>query len=258
MSFNTLELKQEYRSFRDDVVRDFYIPILKESVSYKRAVGFFSSAALSEISNGLHYFIKNGGNIQLVASPKLYEEDIEAIKKGYELRKILHSALIRELSEPQNIYESKRLNLLANLIADEILDIKIAFIEKGSSMGMYHEKMGLFSDTQGNTIAFSGSMNESENALLQNYEAIDVWYSWKSQEQYDKVAVKTSAFSSIWNNEEPNIRIIEFPEIKQEILERYKKEKISDYTKAGDKIKDGETALLKKQLDTKTIVAQLF
>ena len=133
------------------------------------------------------------------------------------------------MGEATNSFEERRLNLLANLIADGILDIKIAFTESGSKMGMYHEKMGIISDDEGNTVAFSGSMNESHTALKDNYEVIDVWCSWKSDEQKDKVDTKVSAFSSIWNDKEPSIRIIDFPELKQEILDRYKRKLITNY-----------------------------
>ena len=44
MIFPDLELKKEYRSPQDDVVKDVFIPALKIAKSYKRAVGFFSSA----------------------------------------------------------------------------------------------------------------------------------------------------------------------------------------------------------------------
>ena len=46
-------IKSEYRSLIDNVVQDFYIPLLREAVTYKRAVGFFSSTALVEISKGI-------------------------------------------------------------------------------------------------------------------------------------------------------------------------------------------------------------
>ena len=42
MGFKDHKVKSEYRSLIDYVVQDFYIPLLRESVSYKRAVGFFS------------------------------------------------------------------------------------------------------------------------------------------------------------------------------------------------------------------------
>ena len=79
MSFKDYVIKNEYRSLIDNVVQDFYIPLLNESVSYKRAVGFFSSSALVELSKGITGLIRNNGKIQIVASPYLSPEDIEAI-----------------------------------------------------------------------------------------------------------------------------------------------------------------------------------
>lgn len=222
MSLQDIEIKSEYRSLLDNVAKDFYIPLLQQAVSYKRAVGFFSSSALVEISKGISALVKNGGKILLVASPYLSAEDVEAIRKGYELRdNIIKKALVRELKEAKDVYEKDRLNLLANLISDGILDIKIAFTEDENKMGMYHKKMGIISDDFGNKVAFSGSMNESAAAMTLNYETIDVFCSWKGEQ--DRVAAKENAFASIWNDCEPNIRIIDFPNLKQEIIDRYKK-----------------------------------
>ena len=69
-------IKSEYRSLIDNVVQDFYIPLLKEAVTYKRAVGFFSSTALVELSIGIGVMAERGGHIQIVASPHLSSEDI--------------------------------------------------------------------------------------------------------------------------------------------------------------------------------------
>ena len=86
MSFSDCVIKSEYRSLIDNVVQDFYLPILHEAVSYKRAVGFFSSSALAEISKGICDMASNGGKIQIVASPYLSEEDVKAIQEGYQNR----------------------------------------------------------------------------------------------------------------------------------------------------------------------------
>ena len=102
MGLRELTIKSEYRSFIDDVVKDFYIPLLSEAVLYQRAVGFFSSSALSMISRGIDGLIKNGGKIQIVASPRLTEEDYIEIQKGYELRKVIENSLSRELKDPEN------------------------------------------------------------------------------------------------------------------------------------------------------------
>jgi len=223
VSLRDVEIKNEYRSLIDNVVSDFYIPLLKQAVSYKRAVGFFSSTALVEISKGIAGLIENGGTVQLVASPYLSDDDISAMKKGYELReKVIENALMRELCEPVNEFEKERLNLLANLIADGVLDIKIALTEQNGQYGMYHEKMGLILDAYGNKVAFSGSMNESATAMSVNYETIDVFCSWNEDE---RVSVKENAFTSIWNDSEPNIQTIDFPKLKEEIIERFKRSK---------------------------------
>lgn len=222
MSFQELDIKKEYRSLLDSVAKDFYIPLLSQAVKYQRAVGFFSSSCLVEISKGISELAKNGGKIQLVASPYLSDEDVEAIKSGYAMRdQVVKEAIRREMTEGKTPFEKARLNLLANLISDGVLDIKIAFTEDSDRMGMYHEKMGIITDAKGNRVAFAGSMNESATAMTLNYEAIDVFCSWKDEE--DRVIAKENAFTSIWNDTEPNIKIIDFPELKQEIIEKYKR-----------------------------------
>lgn len=222
MSFQELDIKKEYRSLLDSVAKDFYIPLLSQAVKYQRAVGFFSSSSLVEISKGISELAKNGGKIQLVASPYLSDEDVEAIKSGYAMRdQVVKEAIRREMTEGKTPFEKARLNLLANLISDNILDIKIAFTEDSDRMGMYHEKMGIITDAEGNRVAFAGSMNESATAMTLNYESIDVFCSWKGEE--DRVIAKENAFASIWNDIEPNIKIIDFPELKQEIIEKYKR-----------------------------------
>ena len=84
--------------------------------------------------------MKNGGSIELIASPKLSEEDIEAIEKGIKLREeVIEDRINTSIFEPKNEYEEERLNLLVNLIANNILEIKIAVIDKDNSIGMFHE-----------------------------------------------------------------------------------------------------------------------
>lgn len=229
MSLQDLNLKIEYRSLLHNIAYDFYIPALNQAISYDRAVGFFSSSILSSIAYGIDGLARNGGKIRLVTSPYLSDKDKEAIKKGYDKRdEIIKSALLRQLHEPQNYTEQEQLNLLANLISDGILDIKIAFTEDTSKVGMYHEKLGLIKDSDGNVVAFSGSMNESENALSANYETIDVFCSWKTDEE--RIVAKENAFESIWNNTEPNIFVMDYPDIKSEIIHKYKREDV-DYSK---------------------------
>lgn len=225
MSFKDLNLKREYRSYRSDIINEFYIPVLNQSVLYRRAVGFFSSSALAEIMKGISGLYQNGGKIQLIASPKLSEEDIKAINLGYKLRKeVIEENLISQLEEAKDYFESERLNILAHLIANNRLDIKIAVLKSHNQIGIYHEKLGLVYDNYGNEIAFTGSLNETANALLVNYESIDVFTSWKDSE---RVNDKKMAFESIWNDNEEGLEVLEFPKVKEAILQKYKREKVN-------------------------------
>ena len=92
MGYEELDIQRNYKTNKNDIVKEFYLPVLKKSVLYKRAVGFFSSTALVELSKGISGLVKNGGKIKFIVSPLLSAEDIEAISKGYEERKGLWKA----------------------------------------------------------------------------------------------------------------------------------------------------------------------
>ena len=222
MSLKDLDIETEYRTLSNDIVREFYNPTLGEAVSYKRAVGFFSSTALSRIGMGLYKLYENSGHIQLIASPKLSEEDMEAMEKGYQRREdIIAHALSRELLDYEDFSTKNRLNILANLIAEGVLDIRIAVHVGKGSIGIYHEKVGIIQDSQGNAIAFSGSMNETGMALGDNYEAVDVFCSWREGDAA-RVAKKLESFDRIWNNADMAVEVMDFPEIKKQLVDKYR------------------------------------
>lgn len=228
MSFAELQIEPEYRSLTTDVARNFYIPVLKEAKLYQRAVGFFASSVLAQIAEGIECLAEHSGTIQLIASPHLQAQDVEAIERGYQKRdeeavqNVVRDALFRELNAPANDKEAKHLDLLVNLIAYNCLDIKIAMVKSKSAMGMYHEKMGIMEDAKGHRIAFSGSMNESGNSLVNNYEAIDVFCSWKNDFERKRASAKSEAFRRIWNNEEQQMEVLSFPDVKEEMIQKYR------------------------------------
>ena len=142
---------------------------------------------------------------------------------GYEARDtIIERALMRSFTEPKTYFDIQRLNLLATLIAEERLDIKIAFTERLDDIGMYHEKIGLVHDDQGNVVAFSGSMNESKTAFSHNYEAVDVFCSWT--QDAPRVVAKQRAFEALWNDREVGIHTMDFPRVAHDKLKAYKQQ----------------------------------
>ena len=106
MNFDDIRctIKQSYRT-PDNIIDEFYIPLLSRAKHYDRAVGFFSSSILIDISIGLSKLIENHGKIRLITSPRLQEEDIKAIQEGYNQRDIVETAIMREWKEPKSYIE---------------------------------------------------------------------------------------------------------------------------------------------------------
>lgn len=228
MSLKDLSLKTEYRKSKGDwIVEDFLIPVLSNAVSYDRAVGYFSSSALIDVSKGISGLFDNNpdATIRLVVSPALSDEDVKAIKEGYDLRKKIEEVLERELKEPVDHFEEERLNLLANMIAEGKLEIKVATLkgDEENPYGIFHEKLGIVEDQDGNTVSFTGSMNATGAGHKANYESVDVFCDWKSDESKERCIEKRRAFNMIWANKDSELKVQVFPKVNDYIIEKYKK-----------------------------------
>ena len=79
MGFKSLNIGISYDSSDNQILEEFYIPILENSVSYDRIAGFFSSTSLAIAARGIGGLIRNNGKMRLIASPRLSKEDAELI-----------------------------------------------------------------------------------------------------------------------------------------------------------------------------------
>ncbi|AXV41135.1 MULTISPECIES: phospholipase D-like domain-containing protein [Staphylococcus] len=205
--FDSLEFKLQYRSSHDNLFEHFYKPCLNNAIKYDRASGYFTSESLKLLAEGLDIFLHNDGQIRIVANPKLSQEDIEAIEKGYAAREsVIERRLLKEIELSYKSIEDDTLNVLSWLIYRGQLDIKIAFTTNGS---IYHEKFGIFTDQNNNSIAFSGSANETYNGLSQNFEKIDVYSNKQDKHRIDNAIMD---FEKLWSNETNELKVINLPE----------------------------------------------
>ena len=135
MSYLELDIKRSYVSYGDqNIANSFLVPALRCTKTYKRSVGFFSSGVFSPIIDGIVALSRNDGHIQLIASPKLNEEDIKAINLGYQEREdIISGAVERDFADAIEGLDDARLQLLASLIASGTMDIKIAVTNRAGA-----------------------------------------------------------------------------------------------------------------------------
>lgn len=251
MSFKDITLKKTYRTGENDVINEFLVPALNQSIEYDRAVGFFSSSVLVSLSKGISGLVRNNGKINIVVSPKLSKEDIDAINQGYKNKnEIIEHSLIESLKEELNETDKDRLNLMIHLIECGILNIKIAVFNNKDQIGMYHEKIGILVDKEENKIAFTGSYNESYNSYNNNFESIDV-FSTLSMD-YQRVTEKYEDFRKLWNNDTNELEVKEFPEaVKEELFTQYyQKDKIL----SEEEIIKKENEINKKYIENKELI----
>jgi len=205
-----LILKSQYRSDYHNLARDFYEQCLPESSVYGRAVGFFSSGVFSACPKGFYQFFKNGGRMRIVTSHILSWKDTRAIYDGYHDRHQL--AKVNKLGLLNTDRHSLRdQEVLSWLIAKDRVALKVALPDGRPPNALYHEKLGFFEDTQSNLVAFSGSANESYHAVSHNFEQIDVFRSWKSEERR-RCEQKRRDFERLWENKTPELKVISFVE----------------------------------------------
>ncbi|MCC0179427.1 DEAD/DEAH box helicase family protein [Waterburya agarophytonicola K14] len=208
MNLSDIYIQDHYRSDRHNLIQDFYVPCLSQTILYSRAVGYFSSTSIVSISQGLAALIKAGGNMRLVASPQLSREDIKAIEKGLKQKEeVISKAIIQEFET----VSQDRLTCLSWLLSQGILDIKLAVANNFEDPGLYHEKIGVLTDGNNNRLAFTGSINETKSGLIDNFENIEIFCSWRGEEA-KRVKRINEDFERLWLNKTPKAEVISFPE----------------------------------------------
>ena len=180
MSLRTVSFQDTYWSGENDLIKEFYVPCMEDSIEYYRAVGYFNSSILCYITNGLYPFIQNGGRMRIVCSVNLSPEDERQIALGYDIRQLMEDKIDPVI---QNLIDLNIANIknLCWLIKNNRLDIKVCLRKDPNDPGTYHlfhEKFGIFKDADGNAISFLGSVNETLGGWINNEESFEVSQNW--------------------------------------------------------------------------------
>lgn len=217
-----IKFKPIYRTHKDSINRDFYVPCYTESIRLERAAGFFSLHSLTLSIDGIIRFVQKKGQIKLICSPDLSPSDAELIDacicldSSHITKSLINTITDSILSDE----ELDQLDVICNMICEGKLEIKIAY----QPLGIFHEKFGIFVDEAGNKVYFNGSMNETKRALIHNQESIRVNYSWQDEYTARFIDDEQIYFSSLWNNQEESVVVIDFPKaVEDELLNCYKR-----------------------------------
>ena len=78
---------------------------------------------------------------------------IQAIQAGYEKKEtIINHRFVSDFERELRLFDDYTLNTLAELVARSVLDIKVAALK--NEIGIYHDKLGILTDKDDNSIVF--------------------------------------------------------------------------------------------------------
>lgn len=228
-SFRTVKIQPNYSP--DDTPFDrFYVPLLTRAITYDRAVGYWSAAELQFAAQGTAHFLANGGRMRLIVGAQLIQKDVDALLHGTPLDDVVAARLLADPAlEGQKIVATDHLSVLAWMVANDRLEIRVAvphdpdgrLLTHQESGRYFHTKYGIFTDRYGNKVAFSGSNNASITAWVRNHETFQAFPSWLDT-IWDWAGKPLQAdFAKHWNqNADAGWAVIDLPHaVRQHLIE---------------------------------------
>jgi len=219
LTLRDLSLKQEYRSDRDDVVSEFFIPCLTNSIQYDRTIEFISVKSLSTLTFGLENIQDHHAKIRLVSGHRFSTFDLNAIIKLFDQHNTgrLNGRLYLD-KKIGNLIQDSKIRQLKKIIEDFKLEVKVAIPNSEYVDGVFEERMGIFRDTNDDAVAFSGTSNVTFDAENRNFESVDVFTSWDDKARVEN---KMKNFENLWANKTNYVEIYDLVYAEKKNLLKY-------------------------------------
>jgi superfamily II DNA or RNA helicase len=240
LPFTDLGLSDSYSTDGEgfNPLRDFYVPVLGQAVSYDRLAGFFSSTSLAVAARGVAGLLRNEGRMRLICSPRLSTGDIEAISRATSeewqdweswddiLCRSLAASLDSASIETQ--IAADHFAAVAWMLRTGRLEIRLSIPRAPNGIplsdreidrdGIFHMKIGVLTDALKQGVSFSGSINESVSAWVKNAEEFKVFRSWVEP---NRVADDMRIFHRHWGNRSSLWETIALPRAVEEQMWSY-------------------------------------
>ena len=213
MELRKLKLKEQYRSDRDDIISEFFIPCLNNCIQYDRTVEFITLRGLTTLSLGFHNSTPNA-RIRIITGHQFGISDLNMMAK-------LFSRNGNRLNFNPELIRDIKLEQIRRLVMDGNLMFKIAIPNSEEVDGSFAEKLGIFRDANGDVVAFSGTSSVMFTKQSRDFESIDVFTSWNDK---SRVETKIDDFEKLWTNETNSVKVFDFDYAEKNNLLKYSSE----------------------------------
>ncbi|HET8719712.1 MAG TPA: DNA repair helicase [Candidatus Nitrosotenuis sp.] len=214
MGLRNVSLKLQYRTDKDDLVTDFFIPCLSNANEYDRAVEYVTIKSMSVLSLEIENFLHNDGKIRLITGHRYRSADLDILTKLFYKK----SRGWRSDDSTNGSIHGSKLEILSQLIKRDKIQIKVAIPNSEHVDGSFSERIGILRDENGDMVAYTGTSNETFNLDNRNFESIDVFTSWNEPA---RVEIKKKDFENLWNNETNYVEVYDFAYANEHNLLKY-------------------------------------
>ena len=213
MGLREIELKEEYRSDRDDIVAEFFLPCLSNCIEYDRCVDFLSIQTLSTFSVAFERFAEGKAKLRVITGHRFRTADLNLFTK-------LFSEKYTKSFEGKLIKDAK-IEKLRKIVNNGQVELKIAIPNSERIADTFSERIGIFRDEGDETVAFTGTSKESFSSQTRDFESVDVFTSWNDKSRVER---KVKDFEELWENKTKHIDVYDFMYAEENSLLKYSSE----------------------------------
>jgi HKD family nuclease len=218
LGLREIELKEEYRSDRNDIVAEFFFPCLSNCIEYDRCVDFLSIQTLATISMAFENFTKGKARLRMITGHRFKTSDLNLLTKLFseKFTKTFKGKLIKDT----------KIQKLQDIVNNGQIELKIAIPNSEQVADSFSERIGIFRDEDDQTVAFTGTSKESFSTQTRDFESVDVFTSWNDKSRVER---KTKDFEELWTNKTKYVEVYDFMYAEKNNLLKYSSEWVMQY-----------------------------
>ena len=201
-----INLKMDYNSENDDIMRDFFAPCFTACTTFDRCVENFPLDRLVSLVDGFGDFAAGNVRMRLIVGHKFGIRDVNILSKIF-----------------MGTYRMGRkrgtIDRINTMVQQKHIMMRIAVPNSDEPGVMFDERMGIFGDSRGNTVAFTGQLISRHDSP--EFETVDVFTSWSEPE---RVARKRRDFQYLWDDRPTLLHICDFADADRNGMLKYASE----------------------------------
>jgi len=210
LGLREIELKEEYRSDRNDIVAEFFFPCIGHCIEYDRCVDLLSIETLATISMAFENFSDGKAKLRMITGHRFKTRDLNLFTKLFSEKytKSFDGKLMKNI----------KIQKLQNIVNNGQIELKIAIPNSEQIADSFSERIGIFRDDEDQAVAFTGTSKESFSTQTRDFESVDVFTSWNDKSRVER---KMKDFEELWENKTKHVEVCDFMFAEENNLLKY-------------------------------------